>query len=773
MKLTVTTLALFLGISAFAGAGPRAGGDEFADSVRPFLDRYCTSCHGGERPKGGLSLSAHASLADAAADPGVWRRVHDMMVREEMPPLGEDQPSAEELSRLLTWIDAEFPRGNASRDPGRVTMRRLNRVEYENTVRDLVGVHFDASAAFPVDDVGHGFDNIADVLSMSPILLEKYLDAAERIAALAIVDRNPDQPPVRIWDGEELTADTRIGGASRGVRRLSSNGEAHTQHRFPRDGLYKLRARAYGQQAGPAVVRMEFRIDRKRQKVVEVPATREAPGEYETEVRVKAGMHRVGVAFINDYYRPEDPDPKNRDRNFALITFEVVGPLDPAPLSPFQRRLLGDEPTTGDRQPKLKRAVESLAERAYRRPVEDEELERLLAAIDGATDDEASLEEHARVALTMLLVAPRFLFRMELDPSGGSAETTSKVRELDGYELASRLSYFLWSSMPDDALFEAARRGTLTGDAELRRQVRRMIRSPRATALAENFATQWLQIRDLVDRTPDPKRFPDVDAELLRSMVAETVLLFEAVLREGRSVRELLDADFTFVDEKLSRHYGMTPVRGAHMRRVAAVGPVGGGVLTHGSILTATSNPTRTSPVKRGKWILEALLDSAPPPPPPGVESLDESDKVAEGADLRTMMEQHRRDPDCAVCHERMDALGFGLENFDAVGRWRERIAGSPVDATGTLPSGETFDGAAGLKAILLDDRAFLRSLAKQLLTYALGRGVGLDEEGTLEVLVAALEEEPTLERLITEIVTLDVFRKVRRDGTTTRVGRF
>ncbi len=356
----------------------------------------------------------------------------------------------------------------------------------------------------------------------------------------------------------------------------------------------------------------------------------------------------------------------------------------------------------------------------------------------------ATFEQRLRIAVTAILVSPHFLFRIE--PAGD--------RDLDDFELASRLSYFLWSSMPDDELFALARKGEVRPN--LREQARRMLRDPRASSLAENFATQWLQISRIDSVTPDPGRFPGVTRALLEDMRTETILLFDAVLREDRSVWELLDGEFTFVNERLAKHYGLPGVRGERMRRVRRRG----GVLAHASVLTATSNPTRTSPVKRGKWILESLLDEPPPPPPPGLDGLKDDGKHVEGLTLRQRFEQHRKDPMCAACHATMDALGFGLENYDAVGRWRERDGSLPVDATGKLPDGRSFDGPAGLRAILKQDPAFPRSLSKHMLTYALGRGVADADERALGRLVKALQRTPTLRRLVEEIVTLEAFTR-------------
>ena len=729
------------------GAPERAS---FDDGLRPFLEAHCLSCHTGKKGKGDLDLERFDGDAAAAAAPEVWRAVRRRLVRREMPP--EGGPTAAEYDAAVAWIDARFGRPEA--DPGRATIRRLNRTEYENTVRDLFGVDFDARALFPADEVGHGFDTIGDVLALPPALFEKYLLAAEQVARLAIVDEDWENPAVRRFDAGALAI------AGNGNRRgdtafLYSSGEVSASCTLPRDGEYVIRARCWGQQAGLETVRMAFRVDGRAEAHADVPATAKEPAVYEHRARLAGGERRIGVAFVNDYYNPRDPDPSQRDRNFAAEWIEVVGPID-APVLPAAHRALVPERVPAERHDAaLRRVIETLAPKAWRRPVTAEEVEGVRGAAARAAPEGASFEKRVQLAVTTLLASPHFLFRIERDRLDAGAWP------VDDFELATRLSYFLWSSLPDDALFAAAAGGTLSSEAVLRAQVRRMLKDARASALARNFATQWLQVRGLDDARPDPALFPGVDDALLDAMREETVLYFDAVLREGRDVKELIEGDFTFVNEALAGHYGIPGVRGPAMRRVPVAAPRGG-VLAHGSVLVSTSNPTRTSPVRRGKWILEALLDAPPPPPPPGADQFDDSEKARADASLRERMEVHRQDPNCAVCHARMDTLGFGLENFDAVGRWRDRDGPHPVDSDGVLPDGRRFAGAAGLKGILAAAAAFPRSLAKHRLVYAPGRGPGDGDEAALDTLVDALRKDPTLPRLIEEIVMLDAFRMRR-----------
>ncbi|MHC4956882.1 MAG: DUF1592 domain-containing protein [Planctomycetota bacterium] len=707
-----------------------------------FVEEYCMRCHVGRKAKGGIDVEK--------LRPTDWYKLRRQLRARTMPPETAERPAEDEYAAALRWVEAELKKAAPPEDPGRVTVRRLNRAEYENTIRDLLGVDFDARARFPADEVGHGFDNVGDVLGLPPLLLEKYLDAAEEIARRAIVDLDPTHPPTVRRTGDRLLRRGKGGGARGRVMVLWAPDEAYFSHRFPREGDYILRGRAFGWQAGDEVVRMALRLDGRRVDAFDVHATMTAPGTYEARVRVTAGRHRVGMAFINDYYNPKAKDPRQRDRNSAVLHLEVVGPLDKQRLGAAQRWL------TPRGRGALGAGVKRLLDRAFRRPATEGEVKAVLRVVDASAPRGASFEARLRIAIAAALVSPNFLFRLE---------PGEESRPLDDFELASRLSYFLWSSMPDEELFRAARTGRLSepdGPYGLVGQARRMLKDARATALAQNFATQWLRIRDLEQRaTPDPGRFAGVDGELLAAMEAETVLFFDAVMREDRGIGDLLDADFTFVNERLARHYGLPGVRGALMRRVRGRG----GLLDHASVLTVTSNPTRTSPVKRGKWILEALLDAPPPAPPPGLDGLDADGKAKKGLTLRQRFEQHRADPRCASCHVQMDALGYGLETYDAVGRPRTTENGLPIDSSGTLPDGRTFDGPAELRAVLKKDPAFPRALSKHLLAYALGRGVADADEPALERCVKALEQRPTLRRLVEEIVTLDAFRMRKGEG--------
>ena len=734
-----------LGLVLAAGLAHAGEADSFDAAVGEFLENHCVSCHSGKRPKGHLDLARFASADAVRKEAELFRRAARAVSRGEMPPPKRERPTAEEANVFFAWLKAELPARVAR--PGRVTLRRLNRREYANTVRDLLGVDFPVRDRLPADDVGHGFDNIGDVLSMPPALLEKYVDAAEEIAARAILLPEPDDAPrMRVAGGDLEVAGG--GKRTRGGVWLSSNGAAHARFRFPRDGEYLVRVRAWGQQAGPAPCRMRVWVGKQDIRDVTVAAVRGKPQTIELRTRLRGGSRRVSAAFINDYYNPKHPDPKQRDRNLAVEFIEVEGPVDAALPGPMQARLIPDDSWD------LRRLVAALARRAFRGEVSKPDLDRLVLAVEHAAPKGAGIEVRMRLAVVAVLVSPRFLFRMELD------DRPDRARELSDRELASRLSYFLWSSMPDDRLLDLAARGELSREEVRTAEVRRMLRDPRASELAEAFATQWLQIGRLATTEFDPRVYPGVDADLKSSMRAETVLFFDAVMREDREVGELLDTDFTFVNERLAKLYGVPGVRGPRMRRVRLDGRRRGGVLTQASVLACTSNPTRTSPVKRGKWVLEALLDAAPPPPPE-VVALDESPQAAAELSLRQRLELHRKDTACAVCHARMDVLGIAMESFDGIGRWRTRDGKFAIDDTGTLPDGKEVKGVRGLRKVLAQDPDFERALAKQMLTYALGRGIGDGDETQLAEIVRVWGTgRRTIGRLIESIVNSAAFRR-------------
>jgi Protein of unknown function (DUF1592)/Protein of unknown function (DUF1588)/Protein of unknown function (DUF1587)/Protein of unknown function (DUF1585)/Ca-dependent carbohydrate-binding module xylan-binding/Protein of unknown function (DUF1595)/Planctomycete cytochrome C len=736
-----------LAMLAPALGGPSTG--DFEARVRPLLATHCFECHSGAEPKGELALDVFTNDGGARAKPETWKLVRTRLAAGEMPPRKQPRLAPAELDTLLDWIDSVPGAGKAR---GRTVLRRLNRREYENTVRDLYGIDFDGRERLPADDVGAGFDVLGSVLSLPDSALEKYLAAAEEIAAAAILAADPEHPPRERRLGAKLEGGYQ--GARDGFRTLSTNGELGCSIVLPREGDYVVRARAFGTQAGPEPARMSLSVGGKLLAHFDVEAVRKEPQVYETRAHLQAGPQRLTAGFLNDYYKPDDPDPKQRDRNLHIEWVEIEGPLDPTPISAFQRAELGGLSAAG-----LPAAIGRIASRAWRRPAGKAEVEALLALSPAQSQPFL----RARAALVGILSSPRFLFRLEPDPAGLEP---GSLRRLDGYDLAARLSYFLWSSTPDAELEALAASGEIASDATLERELGRMLEDPRSNELARAFALQWLELEPLERAAPDPQRFPKFDESLRASMRAETEAFFEAVLRERRPLSTLLDADFSFVDERLAQLYGIPGVRGPELRRVRVERGRRGGLLGQASVLTVTSNPTRTSAVKRGKWILEVLLDAPPPPPPPGVGVLEDTTKKLVDASLRERLELHRARPECAVCHDRIDPLGLALENYDVIGSWRESEGGHAIDSSGVLPDGRKIAGRAELVAALLADGALTRSLARHLLVYALGRELGSDDERALRAAVRSLPvSQATLYDVLRAIVQSEPFRTTRVAG--------
>jgi mono/diheme cytochrome c family protein len=756
-----------------SSTGKGTGQATFRTAVLPILTKYCTGCHGPSKPKAGLNLASFKDETSARSHRKTWERIKEYVEGGLMPPDDRPQPTREEAGQLTGWIRSALKADDCGRtfDPGRVTIRRLNRAEYNNTIRDLISIDFHPADDFPSDDVGYGFDNIGDVLSMPPILLEKYLAAAELISEEAIVAAPSAKGMVKTWAGETLGSNA--GGSARddGTLVLTSESEIAVNHQFPRNAHYVIRVRACGDQAGPDPVRMAVRIDGKELKRFDVTAPAGKFQDFQFRQNLRGGPRRVSIAFLNDYYEPSAPDPKQRDRNLIVESIEVEGPLYSTgdPLPEMHRRIIFTTPKNAGDTSRASRAVlERFASRAYRRPVSEGELAKLMKLVDLALRKGDSFERGVQLAMQAILVSPQFLFRVELgsraDLINTRASETARPEKIGDFELANRLSYFLWSSMPDDELWRAALDGSLRSADTLDKQVRRMLRDPKAHALVENFAGQWLQLRNLRSLNPDRGRFPSFDEKLREAMIRETELFFEAVMRGDSSILEFVDSDFTYVNERLARHYGITGIKGEQFRRVKLKGHERGGLVTQASILTVTSNPTRTSPVKRGKWVLEQLLGTPPPPPPPNVPVLTEDAKALTAATLRLRMEQHRSKASCAVCHNKLDPLGFGLENFDAVGAWRDQDSGVPVDSSGTLPSGESFRGPKELKTILkAHTPEFTRCLTEKMLTYALGRGLEDYDRCAVEEIVKSLRSNRyRFSALVLGIVRSDPFQKRR-----------
>jgi cytochrome c551/c552 len=695
-----------------------------------FVQKHCTACHNDKSKAAGLSLQG-LDLAAVPARADTWEKVLRKVRSGEMPPPNvRVRPEAAEASALASFLETTLDRAAVENpNPGRPAVHRLNRAEYSNAIRDLLAIDIKPGAWLPVDDSGYGFDNIGAVLSTSPVLLERYMSAARRISRLAVGDL-AQKPHEEIYDAPR--------DPFKGVRNERLNDD------LPFDSRAGLSVRHYFPADAEYVFKVRFRA---------VPSV--LPGEpdpYEVRLRVKAGLHVVGVTSPRENAKSESEGPGARAVGAGVlpIPYPVDLRLDGARVKRFDavggtpeisRLIVGGPhaPTgRGDTPSRTKificqparqaeeagcarTILKTLARKAFRRPATQADVDALYQVYErgrAGRDFETGIQH----ALQALLVSPEFLFRVEQDPSPRPAR--GKAHRVSDVELASRLSFFLWSSIPDEALLDLAERGKLKDPVVLDGQVRRMLEDRRADALVSNFAGQWLHLRNVETVQPDPVLFP-FDESLRLAFIEETELLFESIVREDRSVLDLLRADYTFLNERLAEHYGVPKVYGAQFRRVAVADPDRRGLLGHGSVLTLTSYPNRTSVVQRGKWILENLLGTPPPPPPPDVPEL-QAKKNGKAVSLREQMEQHRSNAVCAACHARMDPIGFALENYDGVGKWRTEDAGAPIDPTGVLPDGTRFQGGAGLTQLMLtkysDD--FVRTAAEKLLTYALGRGV-------------------------------------------------
>ncbi|MCC6673199.1 MAG: DUF1592 domain-containing protein [Planctomycetes bacterium] len=754
----------FLILGALAAAPPAQdpAPGAAAAAARASIVRHCIECHGAKDPEADLDLERMPFEQDPERLVAVLRQMRDRVAAGEMPPAEKPRPAREDLEAIVGFARERLAALARSRPPapGRVSMRRLSRAEYARTIRDLFGLDAVPARSFPPDDLVHGFDNQGAAATFSALHLEKLVAAAEWIAEQVVPSEDPDHPPVQRFEAEFMAGEGmhRSGGDS--AHLLAAGAIVQGVH-VPRAGTYRVRIRACGDQAGDEPVRMALLVQGRRVRVFEVPETPAQPGIRSVDLPLREGRNRIAIDFVNDLYQPKHPDPRQRDRNLYVDWLEVVGPVDRREPPQGSAWLRAADPGTGAARTRAAPIVRALASRAWRRPATESEVAALAALVADAAAAGDPFPRAVQLAVVAVLVSPHFLFKAE---PGATEGVPGQSVALDDYQLATRLAYFLWSSMPDDALLELAAQGRLArrgagGADALRASAERMLADARAQALASEFAGQWLEIRNVADAAPDPLRFPEFSAELRRDLATETELFFAAILREDRPVQDLLDADFSFWNERLARHYGVGGVVGEEFRRVTVPDRRRGGILGHGSVLVLTSNAARTSPVRRGKWILENLLDQAPPPPPPGNDSLRGEEEVRDARTLRARMAAHRARPECAGCHVRMDALGFALENFDAVGRWRDRDGAGAIDASGELPGGRRIDGVGELKELLRADRSFVHCVARKLFTYAIGRAPLAADHLALENAVDALPARPSLRHLILAIVDLDAFR--------------
>ena len=779
-------------VTTASGAGQAPESPAVSDSSpqRAFLKQYCLGCHNSRSEAGGLALDA-ADVDDVAAHAATWEKVVRKLHARAMPPPGPGRRRPDEgaYERFISHLESSLDRAAlANPDPGRSkTLHRLNRAQYRNAIRDLFALEIDATAMLPADNASHGFDNV-NVSGMSPTLVERYLSASRTIARLAI-GKPPRSPEARtVVLPIDYTQDYRVEGLPYGTR-----GGTIFEHNFPVDGEYlfqiQLSRNRDGQIEGLSESHdIELTLDGERLQVFSLKPIRPARGtgaQYaavETELDagltarfpVKAGPHQVAAAFLKKPGQPEaGRQPFKADYNgrslAAIFSVTVAGPYNPGGPgdTPSRQRIFVCRPSSASAEIGCaKRIIETLGRRAYRRQLTDADREKLLNYYKEGRKEDATFESGIEMALRAMLASPDFLFRIERDRPGSVG---GRVYQLSDVELASRLSFFLWSSIPDDALLDLAIAGRLRNRGVLEEQVRRMLADERSNALVDNFGEQWLFLRNLAAVTPDPKLFPDFDDNLRRAFHRETWLFFESIKNEDRSVLDLLRANYTFVNERLAHHYGIPNVYGMHFRRVTL--PESShrrGILGQASILTVTSYANRTSPVQRGKWVLENLLGMPPPPPPPNVPPLKENkNDGGKVLSVRERMIEHRANPVCASCHSVMDPIGLAVENFDAVGRWRTMEGDAPVDASGGFPDGKTFVGVDGLReALLANPELFVTTFTEKLLTYALGRGLEYNDAPAVRAITrAAAGDEFRLSSLILGIVKSTPFQMRRSES--------
>jgi mono/diheme cytochrome c family protein len=717
-------LAALAGILTSSRARPQTPDEAgFQKNVVPLLAGVCAQCHNSQLASGGLNVENFQRAASLAGNREAWEIIVRKVRAREMPPPGFPRPPAAQVDALVEYVTAEFAKAdrNTRPDPGRVTARRLNRSEYSNTIRDLLGVEFRADRQFPTDDSGDGFDNIADVLTVSPLLMEKYLSAAERIAARALGTGKLPKPVEIAYSGKTAMSGAPSAGA---YRRLDVD-TFEVVHHFDFDGDYNIRIGLPGQRGEDArPVTMNVWLDGKLAKAIPVETKPsklvyfEPYSEEQFRMFVPEGDHAVRVGFVDDEFLRTLPekDYYRQAKNKYPDSVTFVGPYPASGEKASRKRILVCDPKSGSGC--VERIVATLARRAYRRPVTQAEVAALVGFVNRAVAEGQDLDHGIQLAIEAILISPNFLFRIERDPAAG------QPHRITDFELASRLSYFLWRSMPDDELLSAAETGKLHNPEVLDAQVKRLLADARSVSLADDFAGQWLELRNLDVVKPDPDRFLYWGPELRTAMKTETRLFFDYILRQNRPLAEFLDARYTFLNERLAKFYGIEGVKGPEFRRVELTSGERGGLLSQAGILTVSSYPTRTSVVLRGKYILQNILGTPPPPPPADVPPLDEA-AVGTAASLRQQMETHRANPACATCHSKMDPLGFALENYDGIGKWRTRDGKFPVDSSGTLPNGKTFDGPAEMRAALLAELPeFAHCVIEKMLIYALGRGL-------------------------------------------------
>jgi len=776
---------------------PASASSVAASPHQATLDRYCATCHNDRVKAGGLVL-AGLDAARPASDAATWEKVVRKLRGRMMPPAGLPRPDETTYNALVSDLESSLDAAAASHpNPGRTdTFRRLSRVEYQNAIRDILDLDVDVSALLPKDDASHGFDNVANG-ELSPTLLERYLAAAQKVSRAAVGGPLPSPASHVVILPSDLTQEDHLEGLP-----LGSRGGTAVSYNFPLEGTYEIqirlsRDRNENVEGLTEPQQVELTLDGQRVQIFGVKPNRNQSGIYyadeavdkdlHTRIHVSAGPHEVGVTFPRKTFALEETERQpslahfNMDRHprvqIALYSVSIAGPFDAGTVTetPSRRRLFVCKPNfrdsgSGTRDSKnsspgdaedgcARQIVSSVARRAFRRGVTAADIDAPMRFYKEAKADDG-FDAGVEMALRAVLASTEFLFRIERDPKGVTAQTPYRVNDV---ELASRLSFFLWSSVPDDELLDLAIAGRLNRPATLEQQVKRMLASPKADALVSNFAGQWLYLRNLAAASPDARAFPDFDDNLRQAFRRETELFVDSIMREDRSALDLLRANYTFVNERLAKHYGIPNVYGSRFRRVSLDNDsVRGGILGQGSVLTVTSYANRTSPVLRGKWILENIVGTPPPPPPQNVPPLKDTDVEGRVLSMRERMAQHRASPACAGCHQLMDPAGLSMENFDAIGRWRLRTeSGGAVDPSGGLPDGSTFSGMSGLRtALLRKPEMFVGTLTEKLLTYGLGRGLEYyDAPSVRKIVTGARAQDYRFSSLVLGIVSSDPFQ--------------
>ncbi len=753
MKKVLLILLSVCSSLGVAGAQQPSGSNSSlppASSQRAFVDTYCVTCHNDRLRTGELSLEK-VELQNIAEGSETWEKVIRKLRTGAMPPQGAPRrPDPAAADNFVSFLEASIDRAAMAKpNPGRATVHRLNRTEYGNAIRDLLALDIDPTPLLPADDESYGFDNIADVLKTSPSLLQRYMSASWNISRLAMGNSSITADTRTYRAKPDLSQDGHIEGLPLGTR-----GGMIVRHNFQLDGEYDIKVRLW--RATAEIIKgleephqLEISVDGVRAKLVTFggPADRdlsyENPGKSAEDVDrrltvrvpVKAGPRTVVATFLNEGDAQNDNvlqpflrtnlDPLGYRGLPAVDRVSVTGPFKPtgAGDTPSRRQILVCRPaSSADELTCAKKIIGALARRAYRRPVTDGDLQSLIEFYQRGRNEGGNFESGIEAAVQLILASPDFLFRFEPDPDSVAADAVYRIGDL---QLASRLSFFLWSSIPDEELLNLSSQGRLKEPVVLERQVRRMLADPRSKALVDNFAGQWLYLRNLKTINPDFETFPDFDDNLRQAMKRETELFIDSIMREDKSVMDLLNANYTFLNERLARHYGIPGIYGTDFRRVTLKEDARRGLLGQASILTVTSYPTRTSPVQRGKWILTNVLGIPPNPPPPNIPALKERSDTGKPTTLRERMEEHRTNPTCAGCHRMMDPIGFSLENFDALGQWRTTDEGVKIDPSGTLFNGAKVDGPASLRQMLTSrPEVFVGVLIEKMLTYGLGRGV-------------------------------------------------